>query len=260
MSSIDEDGFLSEDISNWIKKYRNEYKDIFNLALDVNRFAQSLMFKINAHNDNAQELLLALFYIRALSTYQSIIILSERGLIPESKVLCRNLIENMFSFVACAKHKEIARMYILNDAKESLKSLNKLKSSEKLMSFWASRINISEREDELISLINKRDIKHLSTEELSKKAELHDHYLTVYHVLSQTVHVKIRDIEHHLDFPNTKFIWGPNTEGIDFVLLTTIGEFIIIVKTLIDYFSIDETETLSNFENKYVQLFKKLKK
>ena len=258
MSSINDEGFLSKDINDWIKKYHSDYKDIFKLAFDLNRFAQKLMFMIDVHTDS-QELLLSLFYLRALSTYQSIIILAERGLISESRVLCRNLIEIMFALVACAKHKDISEMYILNNVKDSLKSLNKFKSSKKLMDLLSSKINFSGREKELKEQIDEKNIKQLSTEELSKKAELHDHYLTVYNNLSQTAHVKIRDLEQHLDLPSTKFKWGPKVEGIDFVLLTTISELIIIIKTVIDFFSNQEMFEANEFEKKCAYLMKKLK-
>jgi len=259
LSSIDEHGFLSEDIENLKKKYHEKYWPSFDLAYKFSSFAQKLLFEINAHDNKPQELLLALFYIRAVSNYQIIIILLEKGALFEARIIFRSLVEIMFGFVACAKDINLAKMYILNDLKDSLKSINKLKQSEKLMAKLSGYGDIDRREEDLKVQIEKEKVKHLSTEDLSRKADLHDHYTTVYHTLSQTAHVKIRDLEQHVDLSTVKFRWGPREHDLNFILLTATGEFIVIVKTLIDFYSISKMSQADKFEELCANLMKKLK-
>jgi hypothetical protein len=49
-----------------------------------------------------------------------------------------------------------------------------------------------------------------------------------------------------------KFKWGPRDDGLLLTLLTATGEFIIIVKTLIDFFSFDKMFEADEFENECV--------
>ena len=129
--SIDEEGFLSEDILEYVNKNRTKYKDTFSLVTDLNKYAQSLMFKIKAHENVFQELILAALYIRALQLFQSIIILAEKGIDSSTRILTRGLMEVMFTLVACSKDTEVAKRYILNDKYDSLKTIRRVKQYKK---------------------------------------------------------------------------------------------------------------------------------
>ena len=65
--SINENGFLDDDIQSWITKHRKENKPLFDICHEVNQIAQTHLFKLNVHHNMVQEILVALLFVRALS-------------------------------------------------------------------------------------------------------------------------------------------------------------------------------------------------
>lgn len=253
MTSIDENGFLSQEIYDWIKKYRSKYKDIFSLAEEINRFGHRIMFQINPHNNNEQELLIALLYNRALSTFQGIIILSERGLIHEGKVLLRSLVEIMYVLIASSKYEDIAKKYLLDDIHESSKMINKLKNSslKKIPKFY---IPLLEREEEIENVKKEKNVTKLTIEQLSIKADLHDHYTTIYSFLCQTAHASPRDIGQSLNLGKNVIRWGPDVSNIDGLILATTAEFLRILESTIGFFKINESHSIKDFFRRVMKL------
>ena len=253
MPSINEEGFLSQDINEYINQNHTKHKKTFDLINDLNKYTQSLMFKINAHENVFQELILTALYIRALQLFQSIVILSEKGIDSTTRVVMRSLMEVMFTLVACAKNKEIAKRYILNDKVDSLKTIRRVKQYKGNL-LLPNIQRILNQEKILDNEIKNENIVPISIEEMSKLANLHSHYLTVYDVLSRTVHVKIKDIEQNLNLSENKFIWGPKDVDIEYLLLTAAGFIIIISVNINDFFKIDTSEKLENFNKRTVEL------
>lgn len=105
MSSIEKEGYLSKQITQWIEKHRKENSEWFELCEEINRFSHSTMFTMTIHNKYLPELIVASLYIRAMSNLQGIILLAERGMINEAKSLLRCLLECEFAVVAIDKDK-----------------------------------------------------------------------------------------------------------------------------------------------------------
>ena len=115
MAPLDQMGFLGKEIEQWIQKTRNAHLDYFTLADEVNVYCQTTMLKFNAHNNNKQEVLVSTLYIRVLTHYQASILLAQRGLMPQSRVLVRAMIEALFSLCAIARSERCADDYILDN-------------------------------------------------------------------------------------------------------------------------------------------------
>ena len=105
MPPIEQNGFLDNDIQNWISKIRKDHSDFFELANDANKLFQKVMLELDAHENVPQEIIVASLYMRALSAYQGVIVMTERGMIPEARVLTRYLLEVIFTL--CEKIKTI---------------------------------------------------------------------------------------------------------------------------------------------------------
>ena len=255
--SIDEEGFLSQDIKDFVNQNHTKYKETFDLISEINRYSQSLKFKIKAHENVYQELVLAVLFIRALQIFQSIIILAEKGIDSATRILIRALMEVMFTLVACAKSKEVAKKYILNDKIDSLKTIRRVKQykGDPLLPNIKKMLT---HEQSLSDEIKNEKIVPISIEEMSKLAGLHSHYLTVYDVLSRTAHVKIKDIEQNLNFSENKFNWGPKDVQMEYLLLTVVGFIVIISDNINDFFKIENSEKLKSFNDRTVELMKKI--
>ena len=99
MSSIEKEGYLSKQITQWIEKHRKENSEWFELCEEINRFSHSTMFTMTIHNKYLPKLIVASLYIRAMSNFQGIILLAERGMMNEAKSLLKiwmkDYIENL---------------------------------------------------------------------------------------------------------------------------------------------------------------------
>ena len=81
MSSMEVSGFLSDGISQWIEKHRENNRDWFRLCEDINEFAHSTMFTIKIQDRSLPKIIVASLYVRAMSNFQATILMSERGMI-----------------------------------------------------------------------------------------------------------------------------------------------------------------------------------
>ena len=179
MNTINEAGFLSEDINQWIDKNRKENLDIFNLIFDFNKFAQKLFFEIVVHKDEARELLLSTLYIRSLSIFQSTITLAERGFESETRILIRSLMEVMFTLVASVKNENTADKIILSEYIDTLKTIRRLKNYKGPIDDFGNIKDLLDREKHLEKEVGEKNIKNLSVAELSVLSGLQKNYLSI---------------------------------------------------------------------------------
>lgn len=127
MSPLEQHGFVGEQIKEWITKIRSDHSALFDLAVDINKLCHKTMFELDVHNSHAQEVTIASLYLRSLNTFQSVVLLSERGMIPQAQILARALLETVFTLCALCKKNELVNVYINEDKQRRLKSLYKLK-------------------------------------------------------------------------------------------------------------------------------------
>lgn len=259
MPPIEHNGFLDKDIETWIEKYRTEHSGFFELANDANQLFQKAMLELDAHNQVPQEIIVASLYMRALSSYQGVILMAERGMIPEARVLTRSLLEVIFTLCAIIKNKDLTAIYIDEDKRKKLKFLNKFRQlhNGNLPKDIDSN-EIHKLEKELKVEIEKDNIKIRKTEEWAKDAGLHDWYLTAYAVLSDSVHIKVSDLERHVVADENdvikEFKWGPSDAGIQEVLLTSIEGMIVSLIETLDFFKKQRENTIQDLRDRLHKL------
>lgn len=103
MTSFDDEGFLSEEARNFIPSIRRENDALFKLASDMNTSLMALVAsasesaKVNLQSPESVAVRLA---HRAMSSLQSVVILTERGVVADSRTLSRSLLEDAFAMGA----------------------------------------------------------------------------------------------------------------------------------------------------------------
>lgn len=240
--SIEQNGFLDEDIETWVGKHRNDHKELFNICIEVNRITQTHLYKLDIHSKDVQELLIGLLLIKALSAFQGSILLIERGMLTEAKILLRTLLEVLFRIGAISKNREIAKAYVLEDERHRKKFLNKFK----LLSDSIKEAHGNPELDDLLSTLNQniheKDIKELQTQWFANKAGLDDYYHSAYSLFSLSVHANVRDLEE-LVVADTEgnikeILSGPDVTGIPPLLLTAGEALILITYDISKYFKL----------------------
>ncbi|MCI0560857.1 MAG: DUF5677 domain-containing protein [Nitrososphaera sp.] len=260
MAPLDEKGFLGKELEQWIPKIRNAHKEFFALADEVNEYCQKAMHKFEAHNKDKQEVLVSTLYIRTLNNYQASILLAERGMMPQTRVLVRAMIEALFSLCAIAKSEKYADDFILEDQKNRLRFLNKFRQLHGGLPPDSNKEEVETLEQQLKEEIKAGDIKEKSTEQWSKDAGMHDWYLTAYSVLSASVHSKVKDLERYLVLNDkneiTEFRWGPDDHDVEKLLMTLVQGMLTALNCARSLFKQRQESQIADFQERLNTLVK----
>lgn len=251
MSPLEHHGFVGEQIKEWITNIRSDHSDLFDLAVDTNKLCQKAMFELDAHSRHEQEVIIASLYMRSLATFQGVTLLSERGMIPQARILARALLETVFTLCALCKKSELVNVFINEDKKKRLKFLYKFRK------FYGGKFpddtkpdEIEKLEKELQADVNRDKIQTRKTEDWAEDAGLTAWYLTAYAVLSDSVHTKVSDLERHIATDEkgeiAEFKWGPDVSGLDEVLLLGIETMIVALQSTIDFFRSQRDEAVKD--------------
>jgi hypothetical protein len=122
--AFEDAGFIDSSIQLWISKFHQNHSDLFSIAEKTNELCQKNMYVIDAHNKDPQELVIACLYIRILSNFQSIIILCERGMMPEARIILRAMYEAVFILGAIINDESLVLNYVNEHELDRLKILN----------------------------------------------------------------------------------------------------------------------------------------
>ena len=107
MSTIDTDGFLSEECEEGRKNFLTKYYDVFDFAKEINKFSMELLRNQKIDWDNPHKLFIQTLQIRIIEHFQGVILMLERGMIPQIKVQIRAMLESLFILVALQKKPEL---------------------------------------------------------------------------------------------------------------------------------------------------------
>ena len=229
-----EHSFLDAQIIEWIDVCREQFKSWFSLANQVNSHSLSSMFQLDAHNQVIHELMLASLYLRTLHNYQGAILMAERGMVTQARVLARAMLDSIFPLVAISKDHEFAKVYAENHLLQQVKYYEKAKKLENARIPEIDDPKNLEKEEELRKQIKDLGVKHITTEELARRADLYEWYLTAYALLSGTVHSRAGDLEEYLVLTEEQEIkeldWGPRTKGMKTLMMTAIESMLIAVE------------------------------
>ena len=111
MSTIETDGFISDQAVEGRAIFRDRFSDIFALAEDMNRVAVLKIGEAKLADIDNGLFILFLLTIRIIESYEAIIILMERGMLAPAKLIIRPLLEAMFTLAALVKDKDLITKY-----------------------------------------------------------------------------------------------------------------------------------------------------
>lgn len=237
-------GFLSSDLDDFKVKISERFPRHYKAVIDANSFAQHLQYEIEIQKTNTDQILGAILYARTISTYQAFIIVSQRGMINQSKMLLRCMLDSLFPLVAIQKNKGYSKELIDSDEHDKLKNLNKLLNY---------RTRQGDNEDSLLelklkiesakSIIKDHVIKRITYEKNAQKAGLQDWYDTLYSVLSITLHSTTRSLQDNIVIGNNNEIEclknEPEMEDLDNLLVTALEAVLFSINAIGDICNIN---------------------
>lgn len=257
MTGIDESGFLSDQIVDWTIKHRKVNAEYFNLCEDINKFCQKMMLSLEVHNEYLPEILVASLLARALSNFQGMILLAERGMINECKTLLRCLLEGAFAAVAIEKDTNFAIELVNNDSFQVRRALRAYLKRKYLC--LEDKKLAEEKLDAIEQNIKEQNIKEIKIRKIADKAGLLGLYNTAYRVLSGTIHASVRDLQQYLKINEKEkiigLLWGPVIDDIDFVLLMGVESILHIVESIFQIFSIEDRKEFELLSNRFKSVY-----
>lgn len=258
MPTLNKSGFLSTEILKHVRMTRDKHVKWFNLCQDVNYFSHRVMFELKLHNEDPQEILVAVLFVKCMETFEAIILLIERGMVLQSKMLARCLLEALFKLGGLAKCPDLVPDYILSDELQRKKLLEKAKNCSFNPFGHSKNINYEQLLKDLKNEVKEKNIREITVKEFAEKAGLYDWYLTGYALLSDSIHSTPRDLQYYLNANAKQEIislkWGPGSEGLDDILHMGINSLLLSIIAVVQFFKLN-----SNLENKVNQLVEKLK-
>lgn len=240
------DGFLSEEIHDVVQRVRDQNRELFDQLYRVNDHAISLQSQAVVVPDDMQGLVVATFFSRTVSNIQASVILIERGLSSQAKVVLRAAMESLFGLRACLD-EEFCERLIVADAVKRKKHFRK---AEQLVQngvipdvdgILAADVFAQIEAD--IAETNARDI---TTAEIAKAAGLYDWYIGVYAMFSASVHSTVRDLTEHVLVDDHSEISalanGPDVDACAGLLICGIEQMLMASTAAAAYFGFDHLE------------------
>jgi hypothetical protein len=214
---IDEAGFLSPEIAGYIQKHRAGNGEWFHIAEDLNHLAQRQLLSFSVPDHDQGAIISTLLFIRGLSNFQGAIILAERGMSPEARILTRSCFEAIFCLVAIGKDPTVLNVLVGDDAARRRKTARaQLKDASGLV---PDEIEILQR-----VLEEEASAPELNLERVAHIAGLSKHYDIFYRALSNfSAHPSMTALFQHLQADEqglaTGLQWGPDGSDIEVTLM-----------------------------------------
>jgi hypothetical protein len=255
--TLESQGFLDDEILSVVDKNRNDNSAAYALCVEVNQLANTILYLMKVHVEDVQELLVACLFARSVSTYQGSILMIERGMVAEARILIRSLVEIMFRLVAICRDETLAQSYILEDQRQRKKFISKFRTLKE-RSFEVDQSLLDELEAEIQRQIKEHNIGELKTEFFAKKAGMEDYYKTVYAIFSGTVHTYSRDLAEYLVPDETgkpiSLGCGPDSRCLNELFLTAADVMIMILDNLSGFFSLERRDDVRKSYDKLKHL------
>ena len=212
----DENGFLHGRIEHWVKEHRETFSGVFAEAEALNRRCHEFLDGRSVALDNERQLLTSVLFARILELYQGAILLAERGLSTSVRIQFRAFLEAFFHHAAIHIDPGYLDDYLNQFHIQRQKFVNRIRQTS------SSRLkDLRQKLDEVIvakiaKIVKDEGAQRISIEDVARRAQLHDIYVTVYEVLSRAVHTSATDLESPLQLSKNSdeivgFLYGPSS-------------------------------------------------
>lgn len=252
--SIDEEGYLSQDIEKIRKNLEEKFKSYFDICFELNKFCQKLKFELGINNKDGKKVLASCFFIKIINGFQSIVILTRYGFVVEAEIILRTIVEAFILSENICKKENFLEEYIRSHQKTRLRIIKDACKSNSQVYVDLKNHMTSDIKQELEDEICDEKIKEPNIYNLAKNVGYEELYNVVYRLSSGAVHSNPYEMEKYCicdDKHNiTDIIWGPKDKDISKVICTTIGIVLMCLRSLCQLFNLDKKDEIDKFHEK----------
>jgi hypothetical protein len=188
-------GFLGEEAENKRREIRAAYPGVFARLDELNSLCHEYLLRLQTASRTEPNIWTATLFIRGLLCFQSIVILSERGLIEDVAALCRTLLQVHFRSAAIAQDSSVIAR--LKAAAESLrkKRAEGFRSGKMPAPPDVASIDWSAKIAEIDGILDKLGRSEANDKELFVlgKCDVRDY--NAYQLFSDAAHVSVTELQ-----------------------------------------------------------------
>lgn len=261
MTTLDEQLFLSDELEDVAAQIRRNHSGWFDFSLLVNKTCVDNFVDLSGRTIKQEELIVMTLFIRCLETFETIVMISQRGAQIQARMLLRNLIDALFPLVAIAYDESDSHWKEFAD--QEVKSRKKHATNYRLLPTATDEgIKLSEEiEKEMEELIEEEKITNINRYQWAERAGLVDWYRSKYSLLCDDTHSSVRSLEAHIDSDGDEFKGfqgGPNEDEIESTLATSIYAMLNAMKAQNKEFSLGKEDNINELEQMLNALVKTL--
>lgn len=245
--SIASKGFLSCQIKRYTRSFRARYREEFALARSLSEVAQRAIGAVRVPSstpDADSKAMAAMLLSRAASTFQGVILLSEKGMVVEARTLARSCYENAACLGAVANQKDaILPRLVAASGHEKRKLFSDLLHPDMEQYLDTEvRADLARRHAELV----QENPPKYSVFDMAREAGIGGLYHTYRHLSTDAAHPGIDALERYFDpavADGRRILrWGPESAGEDLpvTILSACGFFLAALSAANDMVGNDE--------------------
>jgi hypothetical protein len=197
--TIETQGFLSPDIGRTVSKVRGDCAEWFEFAASLNEVGHKILYGLKVSEADQPKFLISLLAARLLSNFQGCVLMAERAMDVESRILARAALETTFVIRAVLNDEKIVDK-IVDAEHRSRKTLrNALRTIPELGEAQRRAIDFLDAEPEGA---------RLPVKQVAIAADLESIYETLYRSLSGDSHTSLGALERYVAVGKDKEITG----------------------------------------------------
>lgn len=230
-------GFIDSYINEVANNIRRKNKDYYDTIYKYNQLGYKIR-KAFIGESNIIELYIYSTFNQIHNSFQSYVLLLERGAYDDAHIIFRSMYDKFIDLVFVISDNENYKYIFQNFIKKNLAMLNDIKQNKffDLIDEKTIKNKISELKKEILLNDDKTEVKKISTQEKAKKSNLLKEYV-YYRYLSEYTHNGLRTIYENLISTKDGVILDSGFKFDNFTeqIILAVGCYRDAISTICDY-------------------------
>jgi hypothetical protein len=215
-----EHGFLGEDADQIRQQILQKYAELFASLKELNDISHEYLRTAKYRHGQDPDVSAVSYFMRGLMTFQSLIILLERGCIEDVRALCRTLLQACFRLAAIGSDPTVINRIAASARDLDRKRLKFFKSGKVKMPPGEGNVDFDAKIAELDAEIQRLGGSMINDLELATIGGRLSDYYTAYSIQSDAAHTSPTDLRSFLTYDRNRTLLGFNYGPHDKDLIT----------------------------------------
>ena len=215
-----EHGFLGAEADQVRQQILHKYADLFASLKNLNDVCHEYVRTGKYHHGQDPDVSAVSYFMRGLMTFQSLIILLERGCIEDVRALCRTLLQACFRLAAIATDPNVIKRIRASALNLDRNRLKLFKDGVLKMPPGGGNVDFDAKIAEIDAEIQRLGGSMINDQELATIGGRLNDYYTAYSIQSDAAHTSPTDLRSFLKHDQNRNLLGFNYGPHDKDLMT----------------------------------------